>query len=153
MRKLLVDRFWEKVEKPIENGCWVWKAYKDKRGYGQFWPTRASPVRAHRVAWELANGPIPAGMDVLHHCDNPSCVYPAHLFLGTQSDNILDCVSKGRFNRPFGEGNWKAKLTASQVKEIRQATELSQRKLAEKYHVSQWTIKSILHRKSWKWLK
>jgi len=86
----LVDRFWSKV-KP-QKGCWLWLGKKNALGYGILDPN----IRAHRIAWELMRGPIPNGLCVLHCCDNPGCMNPDHLFLGSQLDNIDDMVSKGR---------------------------------------------------------
>lgn len=91
-------RLWSKV--PVRgDGCWEFAGAKSHKGYGQLpiWRDgRSIPRSAHRLSWELANGPIPAGMSVLHRCDNPPCVRPDHLFLGTQSDNMQDMVAKGR---------------------------------------------------------
>lgn len=92
-------RFWRFVRKT--DGCWWWTGSANARGYGSIRPATGSSVRgkakmAHRLAWELANGPIPEGHYICHRCDNPSCVNPAHLFVGTPSDNMRDCVAKGR---------------------------------------------------------
>lgn len=84
------ERFWSKVLSG--DGCWEWTASKDRKGYGKFGPTKS----AHRVSYELERGPIPSGLFVCHHCDNPSCVRPSHLFLGTVQDNVDDMISKGR---------------------------------------------------------
>lgn len=94
-------RFWSKVQKNGEDQCWVWTAKKFRFGYGQFQFRRGSYI-AHRISWVIAHGPIPDGMCVLHNCpdgDNPSCVNPSHLWLGTTQDNIRDCVAKGRSGR------------------------------------------------------
>lgn len=90
----LADRFWEKVRKT--DGCWEWLAYTCKFGYGRIGGVRGQVLDAHRVSWELHNGPIPEGICVLHHCDNPPCTNPDHLFLGTLSDNLADMYAKGR---------------------------------------------------------
>ena len=88
------ERFWPKVEKTDE--CWLWTASRYKSGgYGQF-TVDSLGIRAHRFAYELLVGPIPSGMCVLHRCDNPPCVRPDHLFLGTQHDNAKDRTAKGR---------------------------------------------------------
>jgi hypothetical protein len=96
------ERFWDKVNRdgPIPahmahlGPCWVWTA-STRGGYGSI-GISGRMERSHRVSWELANGPIPAGLCVLHHCDNPLCVNPGHLFLGTKKDNAKDMYSKGR---------------------------------------------------------
>lgn len=125
----LEDRFWSKVNKsgPIpahkmELGpCWVWTASTSGAGYGQFWIKGRGLRGSHTVSWSLMHGPIPDGMDVCHHCDNPPCVRPDHLFLGTRSENMRDMGRKGRGGRggAKGEQNSHAKLTESQVIEIR----------------------------------
>lgn len=93
-----VIRFWSKVPIGAE-GCWEWKAGLSPRGYGQFWDTGTNRG-AHRYAYEQVIGPIPEGLFVCHRCDNPACVRPDHLFLGTQQDNMSDKQSKGRCGRP-----------------------------------------------------
>jgi hypothetical protein len=77
------------------DGCWPWQGYIGTWGYGQMWAERATQL-AHRVAWDLAVGPIPAGMSVLHRCDNRPCCNPSHLFLGTHTDNVRDMAAKER---------------------------------------------------------
>lgn len=119
------QRFWSKARKT--DGCWVWLAGKDKDGYGNFsvgQRATARPVRAHRVAWELTHGSIPDGLFVLHECDNPPCVRPDHLFLGTNQNNMDDMVAKGRGSigirngkytqperTPRGDQHWKRRST------------------------------------------
>ena len=91
------DRFWSKVEE--QDGCLVFKSYYDRDGYGRYRLDggRSAPkIKAHRAAWILTHGEIPEGMFVLHKCDNPPCVNPEHLFLGTPKDNMIDMVRKGR---------------------------------------------------------
>lgn len=83
--------FWDFVEKTHEHGCWTWQGSRDRKGYGRW-----SRVLTHRHSWSLANGPIPDGLWVLHHCDNPPCVNPRHLYLGTVVENVRDSVARGR---------------------------------------------------------
>lgn len=96
--RLVLDRFWSKVADGAEDECWEWQASRGSTGYGQFamWPR--GMVKAHRFAWELTNGAIPPGMFVCHRCDNPLCVNPGHLFLGSHDDNMRDMWTKGRGN-------------------------------------------------------
>lgn len=100
----LLERFWSKVDQHGEYDCWPWLAARDRKGYG--WFRIASAMRgSHRMAWELTHGSIPHGLCVLHHCDNPGCVNPAHLFLGTRADNNADRDAKGRQGAPKGDRN------------------------------------------------
>src|SRR3990172_4237019 len=98
MNKSSINSFWAKVNK--SDGCWTWTASKRKFGYGAFvWADSEGRIiqgRAHRFSYELHHGPIPLGICVLHKCDNPACVRPSHLFLGTRADNNFDMLSKGR---------------------------------------------------------
>lgn len=100
-RKPWPGRFFEKVQKGQENECWLWTACRNDQGYGSAFTPRGTHDKAHRVSWELHFGPIPPGQGphgtcVLHRCDNPSCVNPNHLFLGTNRDNAIDRQRKGR---------------------------------------------------------
>lgn len=97
-RTPLAKRFWPKVDASGgDNSCWTWRASKHTNGYGQIGSGgRGRPLLSHRVSWQLTNGDIPAGMVVCHKCDNPLCCNPAHLFLGTQADNLKDMTDKGR---------------------------------------------------------
>ena len=91
----LERRFWDKVT--MGDGCWEWTGTRHSWGYGLLGGRRKVHLRAHRVSWEIHFGPIPAGLYILHHCDNPRCVRPDHLFLGTHRDNMADMVKKGRW--------------------------------------------------------
>lgn len=94
-RPSLAERFWPKVERREPDECWPWKASVTGRGYGRF-ALSGKARHAHRVSYEIANGQAPGDLFVLHRCDNPPCVNPAHLFLGTNTDNVRDAVAKGR---------------------------------------------------------
>ena len=145
------DRFWSKVRIPHGGfGCWAWLFARDQRGYGLFWLGRA--CGAHRVAWLIVHGRIPEGLCVLHHCDNPGCVNPGHLFIGTRSDNNADRAAKGRSAPQDGPLNSNAKLTQSQVGKIREryaSGGVSQRKLASDYGVTQANVSLIIKGKAW----
>lgn len=141
--KSVAQRFWEKVAK-VESGCWEWQDGKDENGYGRF----AGLERcAHRMAWVLINGSIPSGLYICHKCDNPSCVNPDHLFVGTPRDNTQDMLKKGR-DGIRGTRHGKAKLTPEQVAEIfdalyGDAEYVDTYQLGKKYGVSVSTIMSI----------
>jgi hypothetical protein len=94
----VAERFWDKVRKQDGDGCWEWTANTNNQGYGFIGsgPPQRKPLLAHRVSFEIAFGPIATGMCVLHRCDNPLCVRPDHLFLGTLRDNTQDSIAKGR---------------------------------------------------------
>lgn len=146
-------RFWRAVEMgTAPSDCWQWLLALDRDGYGHL-----GGRKAHRVSWELHNGPIPEGLFVCHHCDNPPCVNPAHLFLGTSADNTHDMISKGR-NRYItrnGTDNSYAKLTDAQVISIRQRWtqgERNQRAIGQEYGVFHSTIGRIISGKTWKHL-
>ncbi len=144
------DRFFSKVVAG-PNNCWVWAARRNEDGYGQFW-FDGSMGRAHRFSWSLHNGmEIPEGLQVMHSCDNPPCVNPDHLSLGTNVENQADSYRKGRGNNPKGEAHGCAKLTAEQVFEIQSMdrTHRSQRSIAVQFGVSQKTIWRILNGKGW----
>jgi len=89
-----IQRFWKFVDKSKE--CWEWTGFRNKQGYGRFGIAGSQCVNAHRVSWTIANGPIPDGQFVCHKCDNPSCVNPEHLFVGSRQDNIDDMMIKKR---------------------------------------------------------
>lgn len=113
IRRSIEERFWAKVAR--SDGCWLWLAAKDGCGYGHFYPESRKLMKAHRMAWELLKGSIPDCLCVLHHCDNPSCVNPDHLFLGTKKDNTQDAIAKGRDKAWLDGGKaWWAKLSKAE---------------------------------------
>ena len=143
------ERFWSKVNKT--ESCWLWTACCKQFGYGCFSVSRSKWILAHRASWIFTNGPIPEGQLILHKCDNPPCVNPSHLFLGTHADNVADKMNKGRYYRgqaPKGIDNPASKLTESQVTIIR-ASAMPQEDLAYAFGVSQTTISRIQLRKNW----
>ena len=148
------DRFWPRVNRvEDEDSCWEWMGGKYERGYGAFMIHRDGRKRntgAHRFSYELAYGPIPAGMFVCHRCDNPPCVRPDHLFLGTNTDNVRDMVSKKRENHA-GEHNGRAVLTAEGVRVIKDRLRAGEaaRPIAADYGVSRETINAIRRGKAW----
>ena len=151
-RKPLADKFWDSVHKTSSDECWLWTASCFSNGYGQIYNPGATR-KAHRVSWELHHGPIPDGMDVLHSCDNPPCVNPSHLFLGTHQDNMADRDRKGR--GAAGSKHPLTKLTTAQVLEIRElcaSQTVQQKELALRFGVSRSQICQIAHEKTWKCL-
>lgn len=131
--------------------CKPFDGHIRKNGYGQLYhkPTKKYQY-AHRVAYMEAYGPIPEGLVVRHKCDNPSCVNPEHLELGTQTDNMQDAVKRGR--SAAGMRNGMAKLTPEDAERIRfiiASKEVSQRALAREYKVSPQTINNIVHGRHW----
>jgi hypothetical protein len=149
-KKPLAPRFWSKVERRGPDDCWGWKASL-MRGYPQFWKD-GSQRRASRVIWEMENGPIPAGMFVCHSCDNPACVNPNHLFLGTPRENSADMVEKGRSAKGEKVGN--ARFTENDVRQIRTMWDAGHGciELARLYSVPKCTISAITTRRNWGWL-
>lgn len=156
MKNETLERFWRKVDRKQKNDCWNWIGSKIRTGYGQF-KSNKKIVLAHRFSWELHFGKIPQNKPcVLHHCDNPKCVNPRHLFLGTQADNVEDMINKGRDNkaRQKGEDNANHKLTVSQIKEIRSLKgKLTQKEIAKMFNVYHTTIEKIHNNKTWKHVK
>lgn len=140
-----VDRFWENIIPEPNSGCWLWSGGVDLCGYGRF-RNHYTRVRSHRFSYELAKGPIPAGLLVLHSCDNPACCNPDHLFLGTVQDNVNDKVSKGRQLR--GEQQKNAKLTTEQVLAIRR-DKRTEKELGALYGVDDTLIGKIRRRQAW----
>lgn len=146
----LQERFETKFER--SDGCWNWMAGKERTGYGRF-KIAGRTQKAHRVSWTLYVGEITDKLHVLHHCDNPSCVNPAHLFLGTIADNAHDRDNKGRGVHPdqAGAKHSQAKLTEEQVREIRARRSDGERTtvLAKEFGVLRQTISSIACRNIW----
>lgn len=149
----------KKYFSPSGDGCWEWTGGKDRRGYGQIGECGVGgrTLRAHRVVYEMMVGPIPAGMELCHRCDNPGCVRPDHMFIGTHWDNMQDRNRKGRVKKPDnrGENNGRALLTVSDVKRVRFVLSLgyNQCQVARFFEVNRTTIRSIAIGRNWKCLE
>ena len=144
----LRERFFKYVQKTPT--CWLWTGSKDRKGYGRL-TINDKPHLASRISWTLHYGDIPIGKHILHHCDNPQCVNPEHLFMGTPKDNVADMWAKGRGNpgHVYGEKHWASKITMKIADEIRNS-ELSQNKLAKIYGISSSSVWAIKSGKTWR---
>ncbi len=172
-----INRFWSKVRISGQQECWEWQGGIGHNGYG-LCRINGRTIRVHRFAYTVTYGPIPDGMNVCHACDNRKCVNPAHLWLGTQAENIKDCIQKGRQPHPKGIGNPRLVspgvgfgsgvgfgtgpdnannvLSAEQVAEIRSryaSGGVSHEDLAQQYGVARTHIGRIVRRQVWKWLE
>ena len=156
-------RFWARVRFDLM-GCWIWLGGRrsgqrnNPKAYGIWRYAYTKSVSAHRFAWEDTFGPIPEGLKICHRCDNPPCVRPDHLFLGTQKENMADAARKGRLNGrdcPSGEAHPMSKLLIAEVFEIRRRyrTGTTQRALARTYGVSRPTITAIITGRNWRCLE
>jgi HNH endonuclease len=153
--------FWSHVDKSGE--CWKWTGSILESGYGQFRPgsscLKTKRWRAHRYSWVLFHGPIPDGLKVLHKCDNRKCVNPDHLFLGTDLDNVRDCISKGRGKHALNGkykrnvNNISSKITQIQADEIRyiylNCPNISQQCIANQFGINQRSVSNIIRNKTW----
>lgn len=153
--KGLDEKLWSRVVKSDGDGCWEWQGHRTPFGHGQL-THRGVSLYAHRVSWELLNGPIPDGASVCHRCDNPPCVRPSHLWLGSQRDNLRDMADKGRqglhvdpSRATHGVEHHKAKLTPELVREIRSSSE-SIHALSRRMGVARPTIKAVLSGRTWR---
>jgi hypothetical protein len=140
-----VEWFFEKVDQRGPDECWLWKAGKNRAGYGVF---GVGAKRAHRWIWEFENGPIPPGMLILHKCDTPACVNPAHLRLGTHSDNMRERCEKGRTLK--AEHANAAKLSNADAERIREMYLFGAKcpDMARAFGVTRETIGNVVHRRT-----
>jgi hypothetical protein len=151
--RTIEQRFWEKVKKTDD--CWEWLGARSGANGGRYGSFRMGEktIQTHRLSWELTNGKIPKEICVLHHCDNVICVNPAHLFLGTQKDNSMDMIKKGRSADKTGENAGMAKLTWRKVQRIRRLMGMggiTQVEMGKYYGVKHSTVSNILLQKTWK---
>jgi len=150
------ERFWKKVSIKGNNECWEWTGGKQGDGYGIFGVIENGKWKmklAHRISWTFHFGEIPKYMKICHKCDNPKCVNPNHLFIGTQLDNVKDMVKKGRINSREGIKNPKAKLTENEVLEIRRlyaSTNITFADLGKMFGISDTHSGYIVKRRVWK---
>lgn len=142
------ERFWRHVAKTAT--CWHWTGFLNWAGYGKLGVGGGKMQAAHRVSYEMHNGPIPNGLVVMHTCDNPACVSPDHLRLGTMKENTQDMLAKGRGNHrcPKGEGNPNNKLTEAQAREAKFGSCMGS-ELARRFGVSQTAISDIRTGRVW----
>lgn len=148
----IIEYFYDRADVDGDD-CWNWQLSCSQKGYGFFWhPKRKKLLLAHRFAYELVHGTIPEGKIICHHCDNPPCVNPTHLFIGTDYDNAHDKINKGRAPSHVGVGNPRAKLTPNKVeliKDLYATTGASQTFLAKLFSVSQQTISAVIQEVNW----
>lgn len=148
-----IEKFWFQVNKT--ESCWNWKASKDGGGYGICVTHKYGRDKAHRISYKEFYGRIPEGMFVCHTCDNPACVNPQHLFLGTNQDNINDKVIKNRQSRLYGKANGRATMSKESVIALRDdysSGKYSYRDLVIKYGIKQTQVARIIKRESWSWV-
>ena len=159
-----IRRFRSKVDKSSHpGGCWLWTAGRGNFGYGSFAVTHRLSVGTHAVSYRIDRGEIPPGMWVLHHCDNPQCVNPEHLFLGNASDNMRDAAAKGRcalqqrglIQRARGQRHSQVKLSPAQVHQIRALFDAAQechRSIGARFGCTAANVRRIGTRQTWKHL-
>lgn len=149
-RRSVPQDFHRRVRSGAPDECWPWLGSLNTCGYGNVRYQGRSYI-AHRLAYELATGNAPGEARVCHTCDNPPCCNPAHLFLGTQAENIADCIAKGRFRSHRGENHNLARLTETQVLEIRRlrADGWPHKAIAERFAITTNHVSMICRRRIW----
>lgn len=160
-----IDRFWTYVKVAEPDACWTWTAAKTKTGHGYFnvkLNNQFKQIGAHKVSVMIQGITIPLGTVVMHLCDNPSCVNPRHLRIGTYSDNVQDMLSKGRDNYSHGQKRYNAAITDDIAKKIkteaiiisgipgRKTNKTNFNEIAKKYNVSRDIVSNIANNRGWK---
>lgn len=150
-RKTIAEDFWSNADVRGANECWLWQRGTAGDGYGQL-TINQRKVFAHRHAYELTNGAIPDGAFVCHRCDTPSCINPAHLWIGTPTQNNHDMISKGRYRMPAVRSKHNAKITEQDAIDIRSkyASGVLMRVIAAEYGISRSAVGNIVHHLTWK---
>jgi hypothetical protein len=147
------EAFWKKVRLVSPGECWEWTGYVNKHGYGvTSWDQKS--MLSHRKAYKLTTGALPDDGKVLcHTCDNPPCCNPAHLFVGTGSENMQDSIAKGRFRRACGDANGKTKLLTPAVLDVRARFSRgeTQTEISRELNINRSTVRNIVHRRTWKY--
>ncbi len=157
-RGTLEERFWTKVNKAGPDECWEWTGKRERQGYGRIMsgPKGGPQLMAHKVSYEIHKGKVPKGLIVRHICDNPCCVNPAHLLVGTYADNTADMFERGRDSvrspSRTGENHHGSKLTEELVREIRKSDKSSYW-WAKKLGMSASPIDKVKWYKTWKHVK
>lgn len=146
----LLDRFWERVDRT--DGCWMWTGPTTKAGYGIIRSAggrNGTTLYVHRLSYEIHHGPIDDGLVVMHACDNPRCVNPSHLSIGTHGENHADMISKAR--HPHGEAAPWSRLSEDDIRTIRDlhASGITQADIAHRFGVDRSHVSNIVHRKRW----
>ncbi len=148
-----IARFWSKVNVGSSTDCWEWTGAKTGFGYGHMTISGQKQIYAHRLSYAIHNGSISAGLHVCHSCDNPKCVNPAHLWLGTHAENMKDRNRKGRTNPPRGDKSASAKLTEADVIDIRERAKIRKlgdiNSMAKEFGVTRGTIYTVIARLTW----
>lgn len=146
----IIDKFYSRIEFRDNSDCWWWTGPKTPSGYGCFAPKHKVMYSTHRLAWEINKGPIPTGMHICHICDNPPCVNPDHLFIGTNQDNVNDRVAKGRQQR--GQSHGQSILTEDHITQIRALVHygVKQTTLARMFGVKRSTVNEAVLYHTWR---
>ena len=145
-----IERFFKNIKDENTSDCWLWKTYNHNDGYGTLHINRKR-IYAHRYSWIIHYGEIPKGLFVCHKCDNPKCVNPEHLFLGTNTDNVNDMIKKGRKKQAKGNDYSRAKLKSEDVIDIRKMMKEGKKaiEIAKLYKITAQHVRIIYRKLNW----